>query len=279
MSELPVVVGMLDRLAGQARAEGATHLLVAAIIEHDGRILLLAHGGDGFLDATWQPPTAMLFTGDTLLDVLRRSLAHTGLALGMTTGYLGHHDQDLGAELVRTFTFAVTVPDPDSICRDPTVAHLWTHADLLLVNTEPPPARLAHLLGNQTAAAREEPPLAAPLRAYARGLYPAEAAAELLIEHAAWLRRDDFTARFVHHSSGTISGTDIAIIDWPAAVTALDDGQLPCSGGEGRLLRLAASLAAGLPVDLRDVATGLDDRNVALLQQAVLHASGRRPSA
>jgi hypothetical protein len=36
----------------------------------------------------------------------------------------------------------------------------------------------------------DEPPLAAALRACADGLYPAEAAAELLISHASWLCRD-----------------------------------------------------------------------------------------
>jgi hypothetical protein len=41
-------------------------------------------------------------------------------------------------------------------------------------------------------------------------------------------------------------------IDWPAAVAALDTGGLPCSSGERQILRLAASLAEGIPVDLRD---------------------------
>ena len=31
-------------------------------------------------------------------------------------------------------------------------------------------------------------------------------------------------------------GTDMAAIDWPAAIVALDAGELPCSGGEGRIL-------------------------------------------
>jgi hypothetical protein len=40
---------------------------------------------------------------------------------------------------------------------------------------------------------------------------------------------------------------------------------------------LSASLAGGIPVDLRDAATGLDDRNVQRLVTAILHASGKRP--
>jgi hypothetical protein len=43
------------------------------------------------------------------------------------------------------------------------------------------------------------------------------------------------------------------------------------------MLRLAASLAGGTPVNLRDALTGLDGRNVQLVINAVLHASGHRP--
>jgi hypothetical protein len=40
---------------------------------------------------------------------------------------------------------------------------------------------------------------------------------------------------------------------------------------------LSASLAGGIPVDLRDAATGLDDRNIQRLLTAIQHASGQRP--
>jgi hypothetical protein len=50
----------------------------------------------------------------------------------------------------------------------------------------------------------------------------------------------------------------MAAIDWEAAITALDSGGLPCSGGERRILKLSASLAVGTPIDLRDTVTGTD---------------------
>jgi hypothetical protein len=71
--------------------------------------------------------------------------------------------------------------------------------------------------------------------------------------------------------------TAMAAIDWPAAITALDEGGLPASGGERRVLRLAASLPDGIPVDLRDAFTGTDTANVDRAVRAMLHASGRRP--
>jgi hypothetical protein len=123
------------------------------------------------------------------------------------------------------------------------------------------------------------PDLPAALRACASGFYPAEASTELLISHGSFLARSDFTSCFIHIGTSITDGiTTMADIDWPAAITALDTGNLPCSG-EQRMLRLAASLADGIPVDLRDALTGLDDHNINLVITAVLHASGKRQEA
>jgi len=117
--------------------------------------------------------------------------------------------------------------------------------------------------------------LAAGLRAHAQGLYCLEAAAELLIGKP-WLRRDDFTSRFVTVHPGTGGGQQVVMVNWPAVIAALGSS-LPCSRGEQRMLRITASLADGIPVDLADAVTGLDDENTARLVTAILHASGRRP--
>ncbi len=117
--------------------------------------------------------------------------------------------------------------------------------------------------------------LTAALNACAAGLYPLEAGVALLVAEGTFLRRDDFTTRFIEH--GTSSRTAMAAIDWDAATAALHAGELPCSGGERRVLELASSLSGGIPVDLRDAVTGLDDRNIQRLVTAILHASGKRP--
>jgi hypothetical protein len=122
--------------------------------------------------------------------------------------------------------------------------------------------------------------LPAALRACARGLYPLEAGVDLLISHACWLHREDFQDDFIRTGISITDGvTAMAEIDWQAAVTALDARHLPCSGGEERMLRLAASLAAGIPVSLRDTLTGIDHRNTGLVIRAISHASGQRPEA
>jgi hypothetical protein len=117
--------------------------------------------------------------------------------------------------------------------------------------------------------------LAAGLRANAQGLYCLEAAAELLIA-TSWLHRPDFTSRFAAVHPGIGSGQLMTVIDWPAAVAALGSS-LACSGGEQRMLKITASIADGIPVDLRDTLTGLDDDNIATLVTAILHAAGKRP--
>jgi hypothetical protein len=117
--------------------------------------------------------------------------------------------------------------------------------------------------------------LATAPRAHANGVYPLQAAAELLISHRVWLLRADFRDRFIHHSAPTPDGpATMAEIDWPAAITALDHGDLPGSDSEQQMLRLAASIADGLPADLRDALTSLDHRNINRVITAVLHTSG-----
>ena len=117
------------------------------------------------------------------------------------------------------------------------------------------------------------------MRANARGLYAVEAAVELLIGHGRWLGRTDFTDGFVETGVGLSDGMPMAWIDWHAAVAALQAGGLPCSDSEAGVLRLAASLAEGGPVALRDAVGGLDVGNLLLVATAVLHAGGHRGAA
>jgi hypothetical protein len=74
--------------------------------------------------------------------------------------------------------------------------------------------------------------LTAALRACAAGLYPGEAGVELLISHGGFLDRRDFSG-FIRTATSISDGiTNMAQIDWDAAISALHDGQLPVCGGE-----------------------------------------------
>jgi hypothetical protein len=113
------------------------------------------------------------------------------------------------------------------------------------------------------------------LLACAHGIYPLEAGAGLLIDCGSWLHRGDFASRFITVGTSISDGvTLLASTDWEAAVTALRAGELPASGGERRILLLAASIAGGTPVSLSDTLTGIDRSNASLVVSAVAHAAG-----
>ena len=70
-------------------------------------------------------------------------------------------------------------------------------------------------------------------------------------------------------------GRQVAAVDFAAAADAVH-GVLPCSDGERQVLLVAASLAEGIPVDLREAALSLDAVNAARVAQAVCRAAGHR---
>jgi hypothetical protein len=116
--------------------------------------------------------------------------------------------------------------------------------------------------------------LAAALREHAEGLYCLQAAVELLIGHRRWLGRDEFVGLVPDTAGGGV----LAVVAWRAAVRALSSGRLPCSGSEGSVLRIAASIAGGVPVDLSECLSTLDESTVGLVVDAVLRAGGRPAS-
>jgi len=67
----------------------------------------------------------------------------------------------------------------------------------------------------------------------------------------------------------------VAAVDFASAAEAVQ-GVLPCSDGERQVLLVAASIAEGIPVDLREAALCMDAVNAARAAQAVCHAAGRR---
>jgi hypothetical protein len=88
------------------------------------------------------------------------------------------------------------------------------------------------------------------------------AAVDLLANHAVWLHRAD-SAPFIQH------GRHHSAIRWRAAHTALQRGRLPCSGSEANMLRIGASLAAGIPISLRHVLGNLDHANITHIIRAI----------
>jgi ADP-ribose pyrophosphatase YjhB (NUDIX family) len=273
---LAVTSELIHDLVSNSHAEGMTNLAVECAIVHEDRLLLLIEPDVDF-DDTWQLPQGAVWPGETLEDAVCRTLATVALSIEEMLAYVGQHDyyEEAAGEAFRVFCFAVSVTDPTSPCRFAAFGHQWT--DLADLPDLPLQAELSMLL-TETPVPQESssPPLAHSLLAGASGLYADEAGTQLLVDHATWLGRSDFRERFVHRGGGACS--EMAFVDWPGAIGALEAGELPCSGGEERMLRLAASLACGIAVDLRGALVGLDVANIALVSQALVHASGHDSS-
>jgi len=97
----------------------------------------------------------------------------------------------------------------------------------------------------------------------------------LLIGHRVWLLREDFLQVAVEVGWEPFGGHHVAVVDFAAAADAVQ-GMLPCSDGERQVLLVAASIAEGVPVDLREAALCMDAVNAARAARAVCHAAGRR---
>lgn len=105
------------------------------------------------------------------------------------------------------------------------------------------------------------------LRAWAKGLYPTEAAAELLIRA---LNGRLLNGSWIHATDRAMYWFDTEQVD--------DGGYL--SGGEQRVLRIAASLAdPQYRISLSDELPGLDRETVQLVLAAVAHANGSHEHA
>ncbi|MFI7640728.1 hypothetical protein [Nonomuraea sp. NPDC049400] len=117
--------------------------------------------------------------------------------------------------------------------------------------------------------------LACALTLGATGRPCVQAGVELLIDTDLWLHRPDFVDEYITIDASV--ATALAFVDWDKAIAALQEGRLPCSGGERAVLRIAASMSGGILVDLRDALTSLDGVNLALAATAIGNAA-RHPA-
>ena len=258
-------------------AEGRDQFAVAAAVILDDRILLCGRDTGDF-DREWDLPGGMALPGETLTSALDRILAcDYGLDTTQVRAYLGSYERVHGEEVIRVFVFTASCADPSDLPARP-------HRPLLGRPREPPgtdqpgtrpPDRPCHAGSRAAGALPGRWQLTAALRAGSKGMYCDQAATELLIRHGSWLRRDDFTARYI--LTGTSQAGDItAAIDWEEAITALHAGDLPCSSSEAAILGLAASFATATPVVLRHAITGLDRANLYLVTNAIRDAGGHK---
>ena len=105
-------------------------------------------------------------------------------------------------------------------------------------------------------------PVEDELRHWASGSPPLGAAVELLL-HAGLAEEGD--PWLIYDPRSGVRG-----IDFDCALAHTDE----LTGSEQRLLRIAVSLGAGLPIDLGDVVPGLRYKDAELVMIAIAHSAG-----
>lgn len=109
------------------------------------------------------------------------------------------------------------------------------------------------------------------LRRWAKGVYPLEAGVELLVRTS--------NSRFAHPAQPWVQPGDDPGWWWIDVDQMNEDNYSGLSGGETRMLRIAASLLEGRPVDLSRNIPGLDREHFQFVLAAVARANGRHEDA
>ncbi|MFF0543180.1 NUDIX hydrolase [Nocardia thailandica] len=102
---------VFSNLRIDAERDEVRRLVVGAVVEREGRILILRRRRSEFLGGQWELPSGEVERGERLDEALIREVAEeTGLEVTGITDYLGEFDYLSGSGTrTRQFTFAVSV--------------------------------------------------------------------------------------------------------------------------------------------------------------------------
>lgn len=117
----------LDQITQQDNVDGVQQQVVGAVIEYDGRILLLRRPVDDFRGGTWELPSGKVEPDEGLEAALRREVTEeTGLTINGITRYLGAFDYTSGSgRHARQHTWSVTIEHTDEIRLAEHDGHAW----------------------------------------------------------------------------------------------------------------------------------------------------------
>ncbi|KJK57417.1 DNA mismatch repair protein MutT [Saccharothrix sp. ST-888] len=120
-------------LAADAEAAGISGFVAAAVINHEGRVLLVRRNPDDYMGGLWEIPSGAVEAGETILDALHRETTEeTGLTVDQVAGYVGHFDyQNSRGGTTRQFNFAVTVEKTEPVVLIEHDVHQWALPDEL----------------------------------------------------------------------------------------------------------------------------------------------------
>ncbi|MEU7635019.1 NUDIX domain-containing protein [Streptomyces sp. NPDC039016] len=117
----------LARLVDDARADGVTGFVAAAVVTDADRVLLVRRNPGDFMGGMWEIPSGKVEDGETVLDALHRETTEeTGLTIATVSSYIGHFDYpNSRGGTTRQFNFAVTVDKTEPIVLTEHDAYQW----------------------------------------------------------------------------------------------------------------------------------------------------------
>lgn len=130
-----VQIALLEQMSAEAISDGVQQIVVAAVLQHGGKVLLLQRPQDDFMGGIFELPSGKVELGETLDTALIREVKEeTGLDVVGIREYLGSFDYASGSgKKSRQFNFAVDVSAPEPIELQEHDTYLWASL------TEEPP--------------------------------------------------------------------------------------------------------------------------------------------
>ncbi|MEV5413517.1 NUDIX domain-containing protein [Thermopolyspora sp. NPDC052614] len=129
------LAALLENLNAEAEHDGVQQLVVGAVVQHDGKVLLLQRPEDDFMGGIFELPSGKVEAGEALDTALIREVKEeSGLDVAAIRDYLGSFDYTSGSgKKSRQFNFAVDVTAPEPIELQEHDAYAWT-----VLTDEPP---------------------------------------------------------------------------------------------------------------------------------------------
>ncbi|MBF6340654.1 NUDIX domain-containing protein [Nocardia abscessus] len=119
---------LLEKLTREADRDEVQQLVVGAVVQHGGRVLLLQRPADDFMGGIWELPSGKVDPGEAIDQALIREVKEeTGLEVTAITNYLGEFDYQSGSgKRSRQFNFTVEVGHAGPVELTEHDAYTWT---------------------------------------------------------------------------------------------------------------------------------------------------------
>lgn len=108
---------LFRELTALAERDGIEQLVVGAVVQHNGKVLLLQRPGGDFMGGIFELPSGKVEPGETLDTALTREVKEeTGLDVAAMRHYIGSFDYASGSgKKSRQLNFAVEVAAPEPV--------------------------------------------------------------------------------------------------------------------------------------------------------------------